>query len=351
MADSYQDSVTGAEVRFLTRPDSDADVIYQTHPMWTPGQAQFVYNAATEGHGRQPHALDMDTGRHARLTKTQAHDWVLARKTPVLYHLHGNDLWRTDVAQAVAEGPEPVQVAKFDGLAKLEPSSLTIDAAEDVLYAGVRIKPDRSWGIAAMNHASGEWRVVIEVNFRVGHVQANPFTPGLVMFCHETGGDSPQRTWMVRADSSGLQPLYRETYDEWVTHEVWWGQERIIFTIWPYDDEHKRQPHGIASAEMGGGELRILSQYPAWHTHGSPDGEWAVGDDFGRRLWLVRVAGRQRRLLTQGHLGEGFKTHPHPSFTPDSKAVVFNSSRRGSSDVCMVTLPDFESLPEPDDAE
>jgi hypothetical protein len=57
---------------------------------------------------------------------------------------------------------------------------------------------------------------------------------------------------------------------------------------------------------------------------------------------------RERRLLTTGHATGPWKTHPHAYFTPDSKAVLFNSSHQGNDDVLLVKIPDsFDSLPLP----
>ncbi|MCP4645758.1 MAG: hypothetical protein GY851_35260 [bacterium] len=344
--DRYTDEKTGAQVRILTSGPQDDALIYQTHPMWTPGMAHLVFNSTRTGDASRPHAVDMITGEVRCLAPDKAHDWVLARKTDTLYRRQGDDVEAVSVEAAFKpEALKPTASWHFDQLSALKPHSLTVDADERTLYAGLVIRKDECWGIAAIDLATGDWRIAVEVNFRVGHVQANPFETGIVMFCHETGGDAPQRTWVVRTDGTGLRPFYPETYDEWVTHEVWWGKDRAIFTIWPYDDEHKRLPHGIVSADMETGTPTVHSQYPAWHTHGSPDGAWAVGDDFDRNLWLVCVETGERRLLTQGHLGEGCKTHPHPSFTPDGKGVAFNSSRKGTEDIMLVTIPEWESLP------
>jgi oligogalacturonide lyase len=141
------------------------------------------------------------------------------------------------------------------------------------------------------------------------------------------------------------KPAYKETYDEWVTHEAWWGKDEAVFTVWPYDEKHLELPHGIFSVNVRDGKFTQHAQYKAWHTHGSVDKQWIVGDDFDRNLWLIRVADGERRLLTQGHKGEGFATHPHMSFTPDGASVVFSSSRNGSDSVFLVDVPEFESLP------
>ncbi len=123
------------------------------------------------------------------------------------------------------------------------------------------------------------------------------------------------------------------------------SSERVLFTIWPYDDAHKNLMNGIVSADVAMARPTLHAQYPAWHTHGSPDAKWVLGDDFDRNIWLIKADTNERRLLTQGHLGKGFDTHPHASFTPDNKAVVFTSSRSGAENILMAELPDWDALP------
>ena len=335
----YRDEKTGVSVRVLTPGETRDETIYQTHPMWTRDMRHLVFNSHRTREKRLPHALEMATGAVSCLAEN-AQDWVLGCGDARLYWRRGDEVSATPV-----DGADTAQrVAVFDGLAERRPISLSLDANGRVLYAGVTLEEGQRWGIAALELATGTWRVVAEVEFKVGHVQANPERPGLVMFCHETGGDAPQRTWVVRTDDGKPRPFYKETYDEWVTHEVWWGADRAAFTIWPYDDEHRRLPHGVASARLDAGTMTVHSRFAAWHVHGSPDGRYAVADDMARNIWLVRIETAERRLLTQGHNGEGFQTHPHPSFTPDGKAVVFNSSRNGTEDVCLAAIPDWERL-------
>ncbi|MCL4217415.1 MAG: oligogalacturonate lyase family protein [Candidatus Hydrogenedentes bacterium] len=45
----------------------------------------------------------------------------------------------------------------------------------------------------------------------------------------------------------------------------------------------------------------------------------------------------------------GINTHPHPSFTPDRKAVVLNSSKNAKADIFVVGLPAQVSLPLPEE--
>lgn len=344
---SYRDDVTGARIQMLTQGPSRDSIVYQTHPMWTPGMDYLMFMSDRTGSAIWPHAVEMKTGTVRCLVDRECKDYVLARKDDRLYFLSGRDVMVAAVRETFRSGPQAKKTAALPDWIVQTEGGFSLDAKEKVLYAGAVLQKDTKWALTALDLATGQWRRVIELDFRIGHVQANPITSGVIMFCHETGGDAPQRMWVVNADGSGLKPFYKETYGEWVTHEVWWGADRAIFTVWPYDEERTRKPHGIISADLATGAPKIHTQYKAWHTHGSPDLRWAVGDDFDRNLWLVKAATNERRLLTQGHLGKGFDTHPHASFTLDNKAVVFSSSKNGSEDIFLVELPEWESLPKP----
>ena len=132
--------------------------------------------------------------------------------------------------------------------------------------------------------------------------------------------------------------FYQETYDEWVTHEVWWGQNKALFTIWPKNEEMLQKPHGIAYVSLEDRAMHILSQKKYWHVGGSADGKWAVGDTFDGELYLINGETGQAKLLTQGHRPRGATVHPHPSFSPDGSSVLFCSEKRGNWDLFLVQV-------------
>ncbi len=338
----YVDERTGVRVYPLVADEHKNQVVYQTHPMWTPDMNFLLFVSDRTGGVLLPHVRDMRSGKVSCVTPDGADDWTLSRKTATFFVRQKDTVYCKDVVSF----PENRSALLTDPrLGEFGAFSMSIDADERVLYAGIVIEPDTKWGIIAIDLDKKVCDVFLEVDFRVGHVQANPLRSGVIMFCHETGGDAPQRTWVVNRDGSGLRPFYKETYDEWVTHEVWWGSDRAIFTIWPYDERHKQLPHGVVSADFGSGTSHVHSQFPAWHTHGSPDGRWAVADDFDGNIWLIRTESDERRLLTQGHRRQGFDTHMHPSFTPDSKGVLFNSSKFDCAGIMLAAIPDWSDLP------
>jgi len=344
--ETYRDEKTGAFVRRLTSGDSRDEVIYQTHPMWVKGMNYLVFNSNRLGGGMKPHILESRTGTIRPLSGHPIDDYVVARKSAAIYALRDDAIFAYDVVRAFHEGAPGKWVADWPRDSMGHTGMMSLDATERVLYAGFSYKRDKEYGVLAIDLPTGKSKPITMVDFQVGHVQANPEIPGLVSFCWETGGDAPQRMWLVDANDDKARPFYKETYKEWVTHEVWWGPDRMLFTIWPYDDAHKAQPHGVAVVDRATGDHRIIYQMPAWHTAGSPDGRWVMADDFQRNLWLIDPGTGERRLLTQGHNTSPAETHPHASFIPDSKGIIFTSSKFGNADVFLVEIPDSESLPE-----
>ncbi len=80
-----------------------------------------------------------------------------------------------------------------------------------------------------------------------------------------------------------------------------------------------------------------------WHVHGSPDGRWAVGDDFVRNVWLIDRRSNEMMLLTTGHKTSA-ADHVHPSFHPDGTRIQIQSAMLSednrSMNICIVPIPD-----------
>jgi oligogalacturonide lyase len=230
-------------------------------------------------------------------------------------------------------------------------------------------------GIARVNVRTGEVRHVVAVPFQVGHIQANLWNPGEIVFCWETGGKSPQRTWTVHADGSGLRPLYPEAPYEWVTHEAIISKDEVALAIMghraipgaaaavagpatdvaganPGQDDGwgptgtREKPSGLAIVNLRTRQMQIIGQTPSgsgfWHVHGSSDGRFAVGDDFARNLYLIDRASHGMMLLTTGHKTTA-ADHPHPTFSPDGTRIEIQSAMLSADgrtmNICIVPVP------------
>ncbi|HEY0946939.1 MAG TPA: hypothetical protein VGD81_16785 [Opitutaceae bacterium] len=205
-------------------------------------------------------------------------------------------------------------------------------------------------GIRSIDLKTGEIKTVIDVEFRMGHVQTNPWVPGEIIYCHETTGDAPQRMWTVRGDGSGNRPLYVETPDEWITHETVATKDEVMFLIIGHLPYLRQHPTGIAVINLRTDSMKIIGQVEEdmgegrqggyWHCNGSPDGKWAVGDTFKGDIFVVDRHTGENVLLTADHKMR--PDHAHPIFSPDSRRVLIQSGQltEGKSlDLMSVELP------------
>ena len=92
-------------------------------------------------------------------------------------------------------------------------------------------------------------------------------------------------------------------------------------------------------------EFSLEGQAPGgniWHVGGSSDGNWVVGDDFERNLWLIDRHTKEVILLSAGHKTTA-RDHVHPTFKPDGTEIEIQSAMLSednrSMNICIVKLP------------
>src|SRR5262245_11114459 len=230
-------------------------------------------------------------------------------------------------------------------------------------------------GIGAMNIKTGEVKHVIAVPFQVGHIQTNPWVEGEIIFCWETGGKAPQRIWTVRSDGTGLRPVFPEDQRDWVTHEAVIGKDEVAFAImghrripggtkevgeatavggsnpgqepeWGPSGTRER-PTGLAIVNLRTREMRIVGQTKEgsglWHVSGSPDGRFAVGDDFSRSIYLINRKTGEMMLLSTGRKPTA-QDHLHPTMSPDGTKIQIQSAMLSadgrSMNICIIPVPE-----------
>lgn len=230
-------------------------------------------------------------------------------------------------------------------------------------------------GIAAMEIATGKFKHVVSVPFQVGHIQTNGWMPGEIVFCWETGGKSPQRMWTVKSDGTGLRPLFPEDDRDWVTHEAVIGKDEVAFAIMghrkipggPKDvgeatavggvnpgqepewgpSGTRERPTGLGIVNLRTREVLIVGQSKEgsglWHVSGSPDGRFAVGDDFARNIYLIDRRTSEIMLLSTGHKPTA-QDHPHPTMSPDGTKIQIQSAMLSednrSMNICIIPVPE-----------
>lgn len=414
-----KDPATGTPLTFLTSKPHGDSKIYPTHPQWTSDGEWVIFRSAmVKGEAM---AVNEKTGEIVQVSEGGFNGMLcIAQKTMKLYFMR-NANTQTDTSRANTD--RSLQIIEVD-LAKLfthsknkklQPATvyqricgttpvemgaggdMALDADEEWVYFrvgkteaakylapgtkiaesfGPRNMGAGPAGIARMNIKSGELKHVVSVPFQVGHIQTNTWNPGEIIFCWETGGKAPQRTWTVMADGSGLRPLYPEADYEWVTHEAVISRDEVAMAIlghrkipgtntgvnapgtpvsganpgqetqWGPSGTRKK-PTGLAIVNLRTREMIIAGQTTSgsglWHVHGSPDGRWAVGDDFSRNIYLIDRHTREMIILSSGHKTTA-GDHPHPTFSPDGTKIEIQSAMLSEDNrtmnICIINVPD-----------
>ncbi len=401
------DPKTGVELVFLTSKSGTGDSkIYQTHNQWTSDGKWVVFRS--DRVKNEAMAVNEETGDIVQITEGGYTGMLcVARRSMKLYHMRvahdkkGNRIGMEVVEVNLerlfedSEGGKLKNKKTYERICGVIPSDMcsegdmALDGSEEFVYFrldkdyagnmpiaepiagnfGPRHMGAGPGGIGKMDLKTGKSEPVVAVHFKVGHIQGNPWHPGEVIFCWETGGKAPQRTWMVNADGSNLRPIYRETEHDWVTHEAVISADELVIAIIghrPIGSGEKKEidglesfalsddwgpagtkeyPTGIAVVNMRTRELTLEGQVDGdnfWHVAGSQDGHWVAGDDFARELWIIDRHTKERILLTAGHKTTA-RDHVHPTFKPDGTEIEIQSAMLSedgrSMNICIVRLP------------
>ena len=355
-------------------------IIYPTHPQWAADGQHIIFRSNRAGGVWQAFAVHETTGEIVQLTDGPGTGGSLnvARLSNRLYFLRrvANESrlieLNLDPLLADSAAGTPQGAASYERQIAVLPANLAesggfaLDADETTAYIGVTrldesptpspedraayraahpespIAP-RPGGIRSIDLHSGELKTVVDVPFTMGHVQTNPWVPGEIIYCDETGGYAEQRIWSVGADGNGNRPIYPQAGGEWVTHEVCADADHLLFLIMAHLPRLRRRPTGIALLNLRTEEMRILSQLAGkgfWHCNASRDGKWVVADDFDGNVHLIDRHSGEMTLLSTGHKMR--PDHAHPTFSPDSKRILIQSglfTDGASLDVMVISLP------------
>jgi len=340
------DRVTGHSITVLTSSQfNDSKPSYSRRHSWSADGNWVVFTSnRAEASGRQIFAVNETTGDIVQLTNSQnVGRFCLSSKEMKLYYLRTQQAIRQAVELNIGELLDdsmngqlkaPSAYERVVTELPLDLGQFSLDADDTYLYWGGHT--DGTSVIHKINIQTGKIDKILDIDFQIGHLQANPWTPGEIFFCKETGGDADQRTWTARSDGSNFRPAYVETPDEWVTHETVTGPDELMFIISGHYRRLRDKPSGIAVINMRTNEMMLLGQTPVedtgrpeltggfWHCHGSPDGRWAVGDTFLGSIILIDRATGEQILLSTAHPMR--PDHAHPTFSRDSKRILIQSA-------------------------
>jgi len=358
------DPHTGVEVTRLTENQGDTIFPYFTQPVFTGDGGGLLLSSNRTGQW-QAYLLELASGRLVQLTDE-----------PGGISCHASAVLPTEAACAVTAG-QAVKRVPFDGGPSetiyevpdgfrpsiLSPtadgSSVTFAYSEKLnlsthtgrIYSDMlehlyrrpacvimRVQTDGS-GAAAL-WGEREW---------ISHVNVSPTDPDLVCFCHEGPWELVQRLWTVRASTHEVWPLLlQRRHLDRSGHEYFTASGRLV-TQWSIRETPSSSAVCYNAIVDPSGENLRMFRYDGPnpnHIQTSPDETLLVGDtcilpelpDGGSFMCLVKHEGDRALKQPLCRHDASWKTqhsHPHPVFTPDGAAVVFNSDRGGHSNVYL----------------
>ena len=347
------DAHTGARIRQVTDHNSIHHHPFFFVPAYDDAMARLVFVSHRTGRP-EIFAEDRESGRLVQLTERESlaeysiypsHDgrWV--------YYTAGTGAYRV-----CTETQREERLLDF-GDVKLRESGMVADAMgttalsfDDRCWA-IRFSQGGQANLCIIDTQSGAHDIILQRD-TIAHLMFCPDDSDLLFYA----GPLKDRVWVIKRDGSENRRLYQRKPGEWITHETWLpGRRELAFVDWN---------KGIRAIHVDSGVERRVASFNAWHAVCNPAGSLMVADtnfpDIGLQLFDPRDGVGEPMTLchpqasSQGaHWNGPFPyedgpiqvnapqhTHPHPSFSPDSRRVVYTSDRSGMAQIYEVEIPD-----------
>jgi oligogalacturonide lyase len=207
--------------------------------------------------------------------------------------------------------------------------------------------------------ATGAREVIHEIDGWLGHPQYRPFDDNTVAFCHEGPHDLiDARMWFCNEDGTNVRCGKEHAEGESCTHEFWVPDGSAMIYVSYLKGHKERYIWSLDPVNLKTTQLTAMP--PCSHLMSNHDGTLLVGDgcetpadvdDTGGYhvkndpyLHLFDLkAGTERSIARHDSSWRVYKgnrqvTHPHPSFTPDQKQVLYTSDHEGEPAMYLADL-------------
>lgn len=359
----FEDEKTGAHIYQLTNDNTINHNLYFLTSSFTPDQKRLVFTSYRSGSANF-YQLEFPDGDITQLTDGESvhgYSGVISKGGTELYYTEG-DLIKAINLNTLKEQ----ELAEFPGGSLGECS---VSADEKFIVTAMK-RDDKSHITVTATDANGGEIIYTSPNQTIIHPQFHPKHADLIAY----SGDPAPRMWTIKRDGSDNRNLYQHNNSEFLVHETFLGdQDELIVTHWPYS---------LRRISLDTLEMQTISDFNAWHIASNRAGTKVLCDtvhpDIGLRLvdvetgehvpicypqssssgsqwkkdryavaedWAAaQQAGDREKSLSWMEMkvdtvyGPQW-THPHPSFSPDEKAVVYTSDVSGHSQVYVAVIP------------
>lgn len=371
----YRDPLTGRQVRQLTGSTAEDYHLYFYNPSITPDGNYLIFISERTGLSNL-FRLDLQSGEIVQLTDARAiraEYWpftealqgigaclpAIGSQGQEVFYFEGTDLFVVEI--------ESLQHRQLLSLpANRRPSMLQANANGDTLvfatwdevlflersqraYAGEKFPDEKFFQettstIMRVEATTGQAQEILrKEKFWINHVHLNPHNPDLILFCHEYS-ELPDRMWLLDVANQQCEIIPGQGPNEWYEHEFWSADGKRVCFHGGITGDNLLGFCGWCSADGTNCTKAYHNTsgraYAHYNLH--PDGETMVTDGEARPGCISKVHlrdGCQEFETLCRHdsytFGDDQRCHPHPSFTPDGKQVIFTSNRTGSSNVYL----------------
>jgi oligogalacturonide lyase len=381
----FTDPRTGARVRQVTNHPSIHHHPFYYLPAYDDAMMRLFFVSHRTGRSEIWCEIRA-TGELQQLTdQSEIGEWSVhpSHDGRFVYYTAGQGAWRVATDTGKAE-----RLVDFGGLAGREAGMVgaamgTTTLSHDDRYWAVPVKIGARFHFIVIDTRTGRHETILEAD-TIGHPEFHPSDNALLRYA----GSYKQRIWVINREGTGnrlvydRQPLAKPGQYEWIVHETWNlgtmanGGSRMTDlkpetrNLKPTSREiiTANWPHGCIGIDIDTGAVRPVCSFNAWHPSINRQGTLMCTDttfpDIGLQLFDPRDGvGQPRTLCFPGATNEGkhwdtdhcpyddedYKqgkwkvyapqhTHPHPSFSPDGRWVIFTSDRTGHSQVYEVEV-------------
>lgn len=367
------DAKTGAKVVQLTPDGTVCHRNYFYQKCFTNDGKKLLFAADFDGHWNY-HLLDMETQKATQLTEGKGDNsfggFLTADDKSLIYVKNARNLIKVDLATQEHSTLYEVEDG-WVGYGTWVPNS---DCTKMV---GIEIK-DSDWipltdwkkfaelyhknprcRLFSLNIETGERNVILDEKTWLGHPIYRPFDDNTVAFCHEGPHDLVRtRMWFIDEDGKNVRKVRDQEEGEACTHEFWVPDgSKMLFVSYM----HGQTDRWICSIDPETLAFKKEMKMPACsHLMSNFDGSLVVGDGSDTPVDVADASGHQLENDPNLYLfdlkagtskvicthdtswkvlnGDRQINHPHPSFTPDSKAVLFGSDKNGTPAIYLASI-------------
>ena len=355
----FSDKQTGAHIFQLTDHPSINHNLYFLTSSFTRDQGQLIFTSYRSG---EPNffILGFPNGEIVQLTESDGiHGYSGIVFESQLFYTQDSSIKAVDINSL-----EERVLATFEGGSLGECS---INSTGELIVTAMK-RDDKSHITVTATDGSGGQVIHTAPDQTIIHPQFHPKHPSLIAY----SGDPAPRMWTIQSDGSKNQCLYMHDNNEFLVHETFLGDlDELIVSHWYY---------ALRRISLKTLEMTTISPFNAWHICSNRAGTKVLCDtghpDLGVRVVDVKTGNHVHICYPKSSCGGSqwekdryalakdwaaaqkdrdsslswmeMKvdtvygpqwSHPHPSFSPDEKMVVYTSDVSGHPQVYVAVIP------------